>query len=243
MASGINKQNPTLEIAKSIGFVALIVFLASIVLSMLLSVGSKEALQVGAIIRDGLLLALLVSFPVYWLVVAPFWRRGGSGISGTVADTGDFGRLAITDPLTRIMNRRGITISLLEAMAYAERYDNPLSIALIVVDGFPGLNQRYGRTAGDAVLIETAAIIADAVRMPDKIGRYSNEEFLLILPATEREDGQSIAERIRLSVNNAQVTSDGKNVDFSVSISVVQYQKSEDLDQFLTRAGDIIKSR
>ena len=217
---------------KPIAVIGAIVFLATIALLGGLSMFGFGSFSVVLVARDGLILALLVSLPVYWLVVQPLQSssagRGGNG-----------GRLAITDPLTRIMNRRGVTISLLEAMAYAERYDNALSIALIDIDHFDEINNEHGTEVGDKVLVEVAAVIAEEVRMPDKFGRYGGEEFLLILPATTVDDATAICKRIASSVADMKVQTE-EQARCTVCAGVCQFRRGEDLEQLMSRIDDIV---
>ncbi|GMQ91208.1 MAG: hypothetical protein BMS9Abin11_0516 [Gammaproteobacteria bacterium] len=218
---------------KPLAVIAAIVFLATIALAGVLSFFELGTFSVATVARDGLILALIISPSVYWLVLLP--ASQGVGLrSGSESS-----RLAITDPLTRIMNRRGVTISLLEAMAYAERYENALSVAMIDIDQFDEINNRHGREIGNKVLVEIAAIIGDAVRMPDKMGRYGGEEFMLILPATSAEDAKLISERIAASVTELQIQAEEK-VRCTVSIGVAQFRKGEDLEQLMSRVADIL---
>lgn len=218
---------------KPLAVIAAIVFLATIALAGVLTFFGLGTFSVAHVARDGLILALIISPPVYWLVLLPASQGVG------VRRGSESSRLAITDPLTRIMNRRGVTISLLEAMAYADRYDNALSIAMIDIDQFDDINDHHGSKIGNKVLVEIAAVIGDAVRMPDKMGRYGGEEFMLILPATNAEDAKLISERIAASVAELQIQADEK-VRCTVSIGVAQFRRGEDLEQLMSRVADIL---
>jgi diguanylate cyclase (GGDEF)-like protein len=145
-------------------------------------------------------------------------------------------QLAITDPLTRIMNRRGITVSLLDAMAQAERYNTPLSVAMGDVDHFKRINDRHGHEAGDRVLTQIASTLSEALRMPDKVGRYGGEEFLVIFPHTTLTQARKIAERMRGEVQKSDIDLGDGHVGITISLGVTQFQKGEDLEQLLSRA-------
>jgi diguanylate cyclase (GGDEF)-like protein len=139
------------------------------------------------------------------------------------------------DALTHIPNRRGITASLLDAMAYANRYGHPLSVAMVQLDLLEELNKRLTRKAGDKALQAVAAVFTETLRMPDRAGRYNNEDFLVILPNTTIKNATKIAERIREGVESADCSYNDEKIPVTVSIGASQYRKGEDLERFLTR--------
>jgi diguanylate cyclase (GGDEF)-like protein len=155
-------------------------------------------------------------------------------------DDDDLSQMAITDALTRIMNRRGITVGLLDAMAQAERYGTALAIALCDIDRFKAINDEYGHDAGDKVLITVASVLADSLRMPDKVGRYGGEEFLIVLPHTSLMPAKKIIDRIRASVGNARTGVGDKKLKVTISMGVTQFKKGEDLEKLLARADQAL---
>lgn len=139
------------------------------------------------------------------------------------------------DALTRIPNRRGITTSMIDAMSYANRYNHPLSAALVDMDLLRNINREMGRKAGDKALQAVAAVFTDTLRMPDHAGRYGDEEFLVIMPNTTLKNATKIAERIRDGVENADCSFNDKEIPVTVSIGASQFHKGEDLERFLAR--------
>jgi diguanylate cyclase (GGDEF)-like protein len=139
------------------------------------------------------------------------------------------------DALTHIPNRRGITTSLLDAMAYANRYSHPLSVALVDLDLLREINASLGRKAGDKALQTVASVFSDTLRMPDRAGRYGDEEFMVILPNTLLKNAVRISERIRDGVDSSEVAAGGRKLPVTVSIGVAQFRKGEDLERFLSR--------
>ncbi len=185
-------------------------------------------------LADAGLLALLVAPPIYWLVLIPVRReyakrREAEGMAA------DMGRLAVTDALTRLMNRRGIVVGLLDAMAQSERYGTPLSVAMIDIDHFKDVNDTYGHKAGDQVLTALAAVFVDTLRMPDKVGRYGGEEFLVLLPHTPLAQARKLAERLRVAVHRHAVDLGRRKVKVSVSLGVAQFATGEDMEHLLVR--------
>lgn len=142
---------------------------------------------------------------------------------------------SITDPLTRTPNRRGITISIMDAMALGERYGNPLSVAKIDLDHLNSINKKHGNEAGDRILAGVAAIITEALRMPDKIGRYADDEFILIMPQTEIDDAYKIADRVHNLISEQEFDIDGDTASITTSVGVTEYKQDDDLKSLLSR--------
>jgi diguanylate cyclase (GGDEF)-like protein len=189
---------------------------------------------------NGILLAVICAPPIYWLVLSPIRNQYIRRLRGEGEDE-DLSHAAITDPLTRIMNRRGITVGLLDAMAHAERYRTPLTVAMADIDLLKEINATYGRGGGDRVLKDVAGVLADALRMPDKVGRYGGEEFLIVLPHTSLAQGKKIVERIRNSVSKWDFEVGSKKIRLTISIGVAQYKIGEDLEQLMSHASKALQ--
>jgi len=145
------------------------------------------------------------------------------------------------DTVTRTLDRRGITIALLDLMALADRYRHELSIAMVDIDRLGQINAEHGNEAGDRVLAAIAGVLADALRMPDRVGRYSANEFLLILPETGLTAGRKLAERIRRTAADTGVDVDGQSIRTTISVGVAHFHPGEDLEQFVNRAEKAIR--
>lgn len=98
------------------------------------------------VLLSALVLSMVIAPAIYWLVLTPL-RREYEKRPRAEEVAEDMGRLAITDPLTHTMNRRGITVALLDAMAQAERYDTALTVAMADIDHFKAVNDTYGHEA------------------------------------------------------------------------------------------------
>jgi diguanylate cyclase (GGDEF)-like protein len=184
------------------------------------------------------LMAILTAVLAHALIITPLSRdyethlhaRSRAALSSTV------------DTLTRIPNQRGITSSLLDAMSYANRYNHPLSVALVDLDMLTSINRELGRKAGDKALQAVASVFTDTLRMPDRAGRYGEEEFLVILPSTTLKNATSIAERIRDGVEEVDCEHRGQKIPVTVSIGVSNFLKGEDLERFLVRVDKALKA-
>ena len=111
--------------------------------------------------------------------------------------------LATTDGLTGLKNHRTFQEKLAEEYARAARYHLPLSLLLLDVDQFKQYNDSFGHPAGDAVLIQVAALLGHTVRDTDIAARYGGEEFVVILPQTDEAGALAIAERVRAAIGEA----------------------------------------
>lgn len=125
------------------------------------------------------------------------------------------------DPLTGLLNRLAIMEHARAELARNHRSGAPLSIALVDLDYFKLINDRYGHLIGDAALKHVARLMRKAVRPYDWIGRWGGEEFLLLLPGARPEEAQVIAERLRMLVETTPLALDADIlVDLSASIGI-----------------------
>jgi diguanylate cyclase (GGDEF)-like protein/PAS domain S-box-containing protein len=129
-------------------------------------------------------------------------------------------RLATSDPLTGIMNRRAILKLLDEELDRAHRYARPLALAVLDVDHFKRVNDRYGHAAGDAVLVGVARAFASELRGADGVGRIGGEEFVMVLPETSQPGAQRLAERLRVALEEAVFSTPQGDVRATVSVGV-----------------------
>jgi len=129
-------------------------------------------------------------------------------------------RLAATDPLTGLSNRRVLDSRLGEEWRRARRSGQALSALFIDIDHFKQFNDAHGHASGDEALIAVAECISATVRRPDDlVARYGGEEFAVILPDTTGEGALALAEKIRRKVHGLRVVrSDGETSSVTVSI-------------------------
>ena len=105
--------------------------------------------------------------------------------------------LALTDPLTQVLNRRALTQRLSAELDRARRYNSVVTLLMLDLDFFKDVNDAYGHLAGDATLREVASILTRAVRSVDVVARYGGEEFAVVLPETTEAGAVAFAERLR----------------------------------------------
>ena len=131
--------------------------------------------------------------------------------------------LAITDPLTALYNRRYFDERLEYEFTRAERYAYPLTLMLLDIDNFKDINDRYGHPTGDRYLKALSTLLLTQVRDVDTVARYGGEELVVILPHTELEAANGIAERIRVRTSAMVVPSELGPIRRTVSIGIAAY--------------------
>lgn len=127
----------------------------------------------------------------------------------------------LTDGLTGVQNRRYFEHRCLVEVSQARRYRHPLACMFLDIDKFKRINDSYGHQTGDEVLRRVAHIIQSQLRAGDTIARYGGEEFVVLLPQSELHHSRQIAERIRRSIEDAQVEAlSGQLIKVTLSIGV-----------------------
>lgn len=146
--------------------------------------------------------------------------------------------LARTDELTGLANRRELMRRLEEEVTRARRYGNPLSFAILDLDHFKPVNDRYGHQVGDRVLRRIGELLDERTRSPDGAGRYGGEEFGLVLPESTGEEAVALSERILESVRELAFEADGREFGLTASIGVAGLEDAEEPTERLIEAAD-----
>lgn len=145
--------------------------------------------------------------------------------------------MARTDDLTELHNRRHFFKLLDTELKRVKRYNNPLSLMMVDIDHFKGINDRHGHQIGDEVLRAFAATGKEILRSIDIFARLGGEEFAVALPETDLRAARAVAERLRHAVHSHSVeTSDGP-INYTISIGVITSAPwSLNPDELLRRA-------
>jgi two-component system cell cycle response regulator len=147
-------------------------------------------------------------------------------------------RLATTDGLTGLVNRRTFNAQLERRLREAQRYGRPLSLVLLDIDHFKKVNDGHGHPAGDAVLRGVARIAQSQARDADIVARYGGEEMALVLPETDARGALAIAERIRLAVEKAQHPTEAGPLRVTLSAGVATWPGGGELPEDLVASAD-----
>lgn len=139
--------------------------------------------------------------------------------------------LATEDPLTRLLNRRGLEDALHVSLAHASRQDLPTSAIMIDIDHFKKVNDSFGHDTGDNVIRMVASLIGRMCRGSDVVARTGGEEFLVILPSTDLDSARILAERIRLAIGDHPLLVDQLRIPVTVSLGVASTRGDVTLDK------------
>ena len=150
---------------------------------------------------------------------------------------GEYAQRSITDSLTGLLNRRYIEERLTEEMNRSDRTGDPVTFMMLDVDEFKSYNDRYGHPAGDEALELIGQILRENLRGADVAARYGGEEFSVLLPETNLEEAQAIAERIRRHVEDTRFPK--RKVTVSIGIATLG-GSLDDTKKFIKAADDAL---
>lgn len=144
---------------------------------------------------------------------------------------------ACTDTLTGLLNRRAMLDILRDEDSRARRSGRPYTILLADLDHFKKINDTQGHDCGDRVLVETAKGISQLLREADAVSRWGGEEFLILLPETDSEAAETVAEKIRSYIDDMRIGCDSDApTGLTVSIGSVTADHRHSIDQYITEA-------
>ncbi|MEJ2263567.1 MAG: diguanylate cyclase [Anaerolineales bacterium] len=148
-------------------------------------------------------------------------------------------KMAITDPLTGIYNRRGFFELGRREIERLKRFGHPLSAIMLDVDHFKLINDTHGHATGDRVLITLAERLINNIRGVDILGRYGGDEFCILLPETDLLTADTIAGRLRKSIARHPISTDDGLLPVTISLGVATAtEETIDLDSLLNLADD-----
>jgi len=142
-------------------------------------------------------------------------------------------RLATTDTLTGLNNRMKMDTLLRSELERVGRGQRGLAVIMYDIDHFKAVNDDYGHTKGDEVLIKLSRLVEARIRNTDALGRWGGEEFLLVCPLTSLEEAQKLAETLRERI--AQ-TDFGLNRPLTASFGVAEYRAGDTVETLIHRA-------
>nr|WP_237438329.1 diguanylate cyclase [Alteraurantiacibacter buctensis] len=150
-------------------------------------------------------------------------------------------RIATTDELTGLANRREMFTSLDRMIATARRSGRPLSVAILDLDRFKQVNDTHGHPAGDEVLRRVAEMARLLLRQQDLVGRLGGEEFLIAFPDCPAHEAVAACERLRQGIAALPVLlPSGVGLSVTVSTGVAQFDPSDDRKTVISRADEAL---
>jgi diguanylate cyclase (GGDEF)-like protein len=144
------------------------------------------------------------------------------------------------DLLTGLYNRVGLEEKLEQEQSRSQRSEKPFSIILADIDHINNINEKFGMKTGDQVIIRTASILTESVRNHDLAGRWSSEEFLVLLPETGFEDAKMLAEKIRSRIEKEKLDFNQNQIDLTLSMGVNICQPEMNWEKCLSAAQDCL---
>lgn len=143
--------------------------------------------------------------------------------------------MATQDSLTGLINRR-VMVDLVETeLKLVERHGHPMTVALIDLDHFKSINDRFGHQAGDAVLTGFAGLASTQLRQVDKVSRWGGEEFLVMLPQVTAQEARQAIERLRIAMGS-QTFPQHPGVSATFSAGLALARPGESLEHLIERA-------
>jgi len=140
------------------------------------------------------------------------------------------------DPLTKVLSRRSLEFILSSQFHIAKISKRPLSVAMVDIDNFKQINDRYGHQIGDCVLRRIAQRIQGTLRKSDFIFRYGGEEFLVLLPFTSKDDAVNVLKKILNRVSDQPIRCGEFNQVVTVSAGVSSIEDARDIYSLISKA-------
>lgn len=144
--------------------------------------------------------------------------------------------MARHDPLTQVLNRKGLDDALAKEIALMRRSDTRLSLAVLDIDNFKRLNDRLGHKAGDAALIHLVHVIQENLRPSDSLARYGGEEFVILMPDTVQEEAHQVMVRLQRELTKKFFLANNEKILITFSAGVVVLAPDETSAAAIERA-------
>lgn len=143
---------------------------------------------------------------------------------------------ATHDTLTGLPNRNAYNLRLKEEIARYKRYQSPLTLAIWDIDHFKNINDSYGHKSGDKVLVLTAKQLESHIRDTDFIARFGGEEFVMLLPNTDKEASLILVNQLREIIESTGFNANGKAVPITISCGLTDFLDDDTEESFFERA-------
>ena len=146
-------------------------------------------------------------------------------------------KLSETDPLTSIYNRRKFNELLEREVERSKRYDSGLSIIMCDIDHFKKINDEFGHDVGDNALKIFSSTIHDNIREVDMFARWGGEEFMILMPNSDINSAESVAEKLRKVIEDTEIK---KITAFTASFGVTDLNKDDTTESFIKRVDEAL---
>ncbi|MCH8685660.1 GGDEF domain-containing protein [Pedomonas mirosovicensis] len=147
-------------------------------------------------------------------------------------------KLADTDPLLPVANRRAFVRELDRAMSYTERYSVPASLLFFDMDRLKQINDTYGHAAGDKALLHMAELLKRNVRVSDVVGRLGGDELAIILTHADEAQARIKADGLARTLRETPLVLDDETIMLSASVGVYTFRPGQTPEEMLQRADE-----
>jgi diguanylate cyclase (GGDEF)-like protein len=147
-------------------------------------------------------------------------------------------RLADTDPLTELPNRRPFMRAIARAIRHLERHGTPAAVLFVDVDGLKAVNDLHGHLSGDAALLHIARTLQREVRASDVVARIGGDEFGLVLDHVNEEAARAKCATLAEAVRDGAVAFGDASISVNVSIGIATVRENDTTEAVLRRADD-----
>lgn len=144
------------------------------------------------------------------------------------------------DPLTGVLNRRGLDEAFRREASRSDRQQSSLCVALLDLDNFKALNDTHGHAAGDAALSAVAAVARGTLRPNDQVGRFGGEEFLVLLPDTALRESAAVMARVKRDLARRAIDGLPAGMTVTFSAGVAQRAPGETLEHLVIRTDEAL---
>ncbi len=145
-------------------------------------------------------------------------------------------KLASTDPLTGLPNRRAMAQLLNTEISRFNRSNNTFVLILCDIDNFKIINDTYGHDCGDAILTQLSHLMLEHLRRQDIVSRWGGEEFLILLPESDLDAGKHVAEKLRNEISIKVFTYEHTSIQITMTFGISLYDHTEETKEVIKRA-------
>ena len=216
------------EIRLDLKLVALVSLALLFIVRAMIAPGEVPIIDIDAELQSWLLRLNVITTLLALAVLAYLQAQTSAGLEEELS------RIALTDPLTSLYNRRALVLMSNERMRAARRMQQTFAIAVLDIDHFKGINDRHGHETGDRILRQVATLLKTRLKAGDIPFRWGGEEFVVLFATSSLAAACVAAERLRLEMAQADVQT--HLPAFTVTIGVAEWRPGESCEALFERA-------
>ncbi|MDH5190963.1 MAG: GGDEF domain-containing protein [Gammaproteobacteria bacterium] len=174
-----------------------------------------------------------------WIQDMP--EQSGKGQLRYFADVSEY--IRTKDPVTGLLNERSLVQGLDPQVSRSRRYNNPLSVVAMYLEGLEDMDDRYGVSTRERVLVTVGQLLKDQMRWADLIAHTEEDEFIFVLPETRKDDASKLVAKVNEYLLKMDVVADnGDPIELIPHFGVAEWQKGDDVTLLLSRVSEALKA-